>query len=97
MDDVLDAVTELYGVTMEEIVSPGQGQRISEARALAAWGVFTLSSASLTELARKLGRDVTSLSSAIKRLVERSKRDEVISAKMDFLGKAVAEIASLQA
>jgi len=96
MDDVLDAVMELYDVTLEEIVSPGQGLRISEARALVAWGVFTLSSATLTELARKFGRDVSSLSSAIKRLVDRSKRDEVISAKMNFLGKAVAGIASLQ-
>jgi putative transposase len=97
MNDVLDAVTKLYGVTMEEIVSPGQGRRISQARALAAWGVFTLSSATLTELARKFERDVTSLSSAIKRLVERSKRDEAISVKMDTLGKAVAKFASLQA
>jgi putative transposase len=97
MDDVLDAVTKLYGLTFEELVSPGQGIRISQARALAAWGVFTLSSATLTELARKFGRDVSSLSSAIKRLVERSNRDEVISAKMDTLGKTVAKIASLQA
>jgi len=97
MNDVLDAVTKLYGVTLEEIVSPGQGIRISQARALAAWGVFTLSSATLTELARKFGRDVTSLSSAVKRLVERSKRDEAISAKMDTLGKAVTKIAGLQA
>jgi chromosomal replication initiation ATPase DnaA len=84
-------------VTSEEIVSPGQSIRISQARALAARGVFTLSSATLTELARKFGRDVTSLSSAIKRLVERSKRDEAISAKMDTLGKAVAKIARLPA
>lgn len=97
MDGVLNAVMELYGVTMEEMVSPGQGIRISEARALAAWGVLSLTGATLTDLARKFGRDVTSLSSAIKRFIERSKKDEAISAKMDLLRNAVTDFASLHA
>ena len=97
IEDVLDAVVKLFGVTMEEMVSPGQGIRISEASALAAWGVFSLTGETLTDLAGKLGRDLTSLSSAVKRLIECSKKDKAVTVKMDLLRNTVAKFASLQA
>jgi len=95
-DEILAVVQELCGVTAEEMLSPGQGLRISEARALAAWGVRSFTSATLTELGKKLGRDVTSLSSAAKRLEARSKNDNAVAARMDALKTASAKFAGLQ-
>src|SRR5450631_706685 len=72
---VLDVVSTLYDLDKRSLKAPGQGLRISEARAMAAWGVLGLSDATLTELGREIGRDVTTLSSAVRRLVERLKKD----------------------
>jgi chromosomal replication initiation ATPase DnaA len=96
IDDVLAAVREICGLTAEEMVSPSQGVRVSEGRALAAWGVLYLCDGTLTELGRIVGRDVTTLSSAVKRLVFRAKKDEEVAARMVSVRKTVAKFASLQ-
>jgi len=94
-DDILAAVREICGVTAAEMLSPGQGFKISEARALAAWGVLTTNSGTLRELGKKLGRDVTSLSSAAKRLSERSRKDDSVAAKMAAMKMAMEKFATL--
>lgn len=94
---VLDVVSTLYDLDKRGLKAPGPGARISEARAMAAWGVLELSDATLTELGREISRDVTSLSSAVRRLVERSKKDSKTAEKMDQLRNTFTENASLQA
>ena len=96
VDDILAAVREVCGLTAEEILAPTQGMRVSEGRALAAWGVLYLSSGTLTELGRIVGRDVTSLSSAARRLIFRSKEDHEVAGRMDSIKKFAAKFASLQ-
>jgi putative transposase len=92
----LDAVCEVYGVTLEEMRSPSKGLRVSEGRALAAWVVLNICDGTLTELGRTVGRDVTTLSSAVRRLVSRSKKDVAVAARMDSIREAAIEIARLQ-
>jgi len=96
-DDILASAQEICGVTAEEMLSPGQGFRISEARALAAWGVLATNSGTLKELGIKLGRDATSLSSAAKRLSERSRKDDSVAAKMVAMKMAKENFATLHA
>lgn len=64
---------------------------------MAAWGILEFSDATLTELGREIGRDVTSLSSAVRRLVERSKKDSKTAERMNQLRDGFAKNASLQA
>lgn len=96
MDDVLAAVREICGLTAEDMLSPAQGVRVSEGRALAAWGVLYLCNGTLTELGGIVGRDVSSLSSAARRLISRSKKDSEAAARMDLVSKVAAKFASLQ-
>jgi len=96
IDDLLTAVQEVCEVTAEEMAAPGQGIRISEARALAAWGVRSFTNSTLTELAGRLGRDTTSLCSAAKRLEARSKDDGVVAGRMEAVKKVSEKFATLQ-
>ncbi|KAF0215504.1 MAG: hypothetical protein FD174_4098, partial [Geobacteraceae bacterium] len=87
IEAVLTAVERLYGIKVEELSKQGQDRRLSEARNLAAWGVKEMTSATLTELSRRIGRDVTTLSSGEKRLQMRAKSDSELAMKMvDFKG-----------
>ena len=95
IDNGLVAVCEVCGLTMEEMRSASKGLRVSEGRALAAWRVLNLCDGTLTELGRNVGRDVTTLSSAVKRLVLRSKKDDEVAARMDSVREAAIEFARL--
>jgi chromosomal replication initiation ATPase DnaA len=96
IDNIIAAVREVCGLTAEEMLSPTQGVRISEGRALAAWGVLSLCDGTLTELGKLVGRDVTSLSSAARRLVHRSKNDSEVMARMEAIRRVATKFASLQ-
>jgi hypothetical protein len=96
MKNVLDAVREVCGLTAGEMLAPGQGVRVSEGRALAAWGVLNLSSGTLTELGNAVGRDVTTLSSAAKRLLIRSEKNIEVAERMNSVRKLAVKFASLQ-
>jgi REP-associated tyrosine transposase len=95
MDNVLAAVREVCGLTAEEMASASQGVRVSEGRALAAWGVLNLCEATLTELGKIVGRDVTSLSSAARRLVSRAKKGDEVAARMDSVRNAADQLCSI--
>ena len=89
VDQVLEAIKELYGLTDEALASPSQERRLSEARSLAAWAVQELSDAPLTELALRVGRESSSLSAAIRRLQKRSAVESEISRQQSKLRLAV--------
>jgi len=96
IDNSLGAVCKVCGLTVEEMRSPSKGLRVSEGRALAAWVVLNFCDGTLTELGRNVGRDVTTLSSAVKRLISRSKKDGEIAARMNSVREAAIEFARLQ-
>lgn len=94
---VITAVEGSFGVSDAELLKPGQGLHISEIRALTAWGVLELSGSTLQELGQWLDRDVSSLSSAVRRLRERAAKDPGVALKMEQLRKALSKFATLQA
>jgi len=53
--------------------------------------------AALTELAKKLGRDVTTLSSSVRRLLERSRKEKFLAKEMEQLREIIDKFATLQA
>ncbi|MDF1578055.1 MAG: helix-turn-helix domain-containing protein [Desulfobulbales bacterium] len=97
LDAVEKAVKKLYGLRKDDLATRGQGEVISEARAMAAWAVQELSDSSLTELSRRIGRDVTSLSSAIRRLRQRASRDQALATRMEKIREMTIDFAILQA
>ena len=75
IEDVLQAVKKIYDLQEEDLAAPGQKRLESEARNMAAWAVQELTDEPLTKLADRLGRDPSSLSSAIRRFDLRRRSD----------------------
>ena len=92
---VIKAVELLYKIQGEELSKAGQNRRFSEARSMAAWGVTEMSSSTLTELAGKMCRDVTTLSSGAKQLQIRAIQNPELIRKMLEFKRLLLEVAML--
>jgi len=95
IEEVLAAVGQLYQLTPDALASSSQDRRLTEARSLAAWAVQRWTDASLTQLGSKVGREVSSLSSASRRFELRRMNDSGCEEKVDRL-KQVLNLAILQ-
>ncbi len=78
---VLRIVQERFKVTEDELAAPGKNRLCSEARAYLAWLCLETGCETLTALGERLGRDVSSLSSAVRRLQLRAKKDPLVADK----------------
>lgn len=76
------AVSVARGLDIEELRSPGRGRRAADARALAAYLVSETGAATLTQTARLLNRDVTTLSNAATGVRERIAEDTEFAAEV---------------
>ena len=90
----VSCVADYFGCEIETLKKPGQGRNRSRVRAFAAWAVSEYSSATLTELGALLARDVSTLSSAARRL-ERQVRESADLARIR--DELVGKLANLQA
>jgi len=82
---VIKVVCQYYSIDERELRILGKDRRFSEVRGMVAWLVLELGISTLTELGKITGRDVTTLSSAAKRLEIRAKDD--LSQRMQALLK----------
>lgn len=73
---VVREVLERFCLTEAELAAPGKRRDCSEARAYLAWLYQYTGCDTLTNLSLRLGRDVSSLSSAVRRLQIKAKKDE---------------------
>lgn len=94
---VIEAVEGLYGLSEGGLAEADRSFKMAEARSMAAWAVREMSDATLTELGLTLGRDVTSLSSSIARLLTRAKNDDELAERMQEVKKILHDFATLQA
>ena len=90
-------VTSYFKIDAEALRQPGRKRRDSRVRAFLAWAVLEHSSASLTALALWLNRDVSTLSSGIRRLQEKAGKQEDIRQDMKGLKSQLQDIAIIQA
>jgi len=97
LERILREVCQYYGIEEKDLVSRGKNRRISEARGIAVWLVLELGVCPLGELGKRTGRDISTLSSAVKRLRSRSKTDLKLAKRMEGLLGAASQIAILQA
>jgi REP element-mobilizing transposase RayT len=94
LEVIIRAVEQLKDLQPGELASAGQGIRIARARSLAAWAVKELSDATLTELAKRLGRDVTTMSSSVRRFLPRLHTDDDMAVELERLKLIIEELQS---
>ena len=87
---VIKVLCQHYSIDERELRISGKGRRLSEVRGIAAWLVLELGISTLTELGKITGRDVTTLSSAAKRLEIRARNDLKLSQRMQALLKTAS-------
>jgi REP-associated tyrosine transposase len=90
-------VVEYFACDRETLRHPGRKQRESRIRAFLAWAVLEHSSASLTDLAQWLNRDLSTLSSAIGRLRDRAAREADVWQDMVRLQHQLKDFATSKA
>jgi putative transposase len=94
LDIIIRAVEQLKDLQPGELASSGQNIRIARVRSLAAWAVMELSDTTLTELAKRLGRDVTTLSSSVRRFLPRLHTDDDMAVELERLKLIIEELKS---
>jgi putative transposase len=72
--ELLSHICRHYRLTEKELHAVGRARLPAEARALVAWLALKTRAASLTTLAKTFGRDISTLSHALSRLEERSRK-----------------------
>jgi len=85
LDRIIQAVCESFSLEEGEFLVSGRDRRLSRARGMAAWLVMEYGIGTLGELSKRTERDVTTLSSAAKRLQIRSKTDLELAEKVKKL------------
>jgi len=78
-EKVFRIVLERYQLTEEELAASGKNRCNSEARAYLAWLYLETGCGTMTALGERLGRDVSSLSSAVRRRQLKAKKDEKVA------------------
>jgi putative transposase len=87
LEEIIKRVCDAYGVSEGELLSQGKQRGPAKARAMVCWLVRETSYLSLSDLSKKLRRDISGLSIAARRLEERSRMDERLAARMVELKK----------
>ena len=82
LDRIIREVCKSFSLEEGELLVSGRGRTLSRVRGMAAWLVLECGVGTLGELSRRTGRDVTTLSSAAKRLQISSKTDLALAKRM---------------
>jgi len=90
LEQVIREVCKHYSVKEGDLGSGGKDRRLSEARGMAAWLVMELGVCPLRELGKVTYRDITTLSSAMKRLQMRASTDLRLAKAMRALFETIS-------
>jgi putative transposase len=82
LDEIMEKVCSVYGLEVEEVISPGKRRGLSQARGMICWLARETGYLSLTELSKRFKRDLSALSAAIRRLAENSRTDIMVAERM---------------
>ena len=83
LDRIVRSVCAAYGLEEDELKASRQGRRASEARALVGWLAMEFGCSSLSEVGRCFDRDVGTMSSAVRRLIDRARDFEALREQME--------------
>lgn len=90
LDKMMVEVCRYFSLKEKDFGEVGKDRRLSEVRGIAAWLVLELGVCTLGELGKRIGRDVSTLSSAARRLQIRSKTDLKLAERMKGLLETVS-------
>ena len=85
MERLFDIVAGIYDVLPQEISSAGRGRHVAEARAMAVMAGMDCCGFLLTDLARYVNREMSSLGRQVKRVRIRMKRSLSMRTKMNMI------------
>jgi hypothetical protein len=80
---------------VERLQLVGRGHKESRVRAFVAWAILEKSSASLTGLGKWLNRDVSTLSSSVRRLKEQAAKQPQICQELEALASAAGRLCKI--
>lgn len=85
LDTIIRCVCDRYGVEEAELAAKGRMRRPAEVRAVTGWLAAELNSASLSEVANRFGRDIATLSGAVRGVREQMRKDNDFSDHLNSL------------
>ncbi len=85
LDRIVRSVCRAYGMKEAELKGPGQRRDKSEVRAVLGWLAMEYGSATLSEVGKRFNRDVGTMSSAVRRLVDRAVDEKLLRERMEGL------------
>jgi len=85
LDDIVAVVCQNYGLEKADLIHPSQTRQLAEARAMVAWLAKAFENATLTEVGLCFHRDVGTMSSGLRRLVQRAARASELKEGMEKL------------
>lgn len=89
LEEVLQAVCKQYGIGEDDLSSGSRQKWITEPRSVAAMIVRDISHLSLTDMSRRIERDLSGLSQAAGRLDKKMNSDKGLSKKVDKIMKNI--------
>jgi len=89
LEKIVRTVCQVYGLKETELRGSGQRRVPSEVRAVVGWLAMEYGSATLSEVGRRFNRDVTTMSSAVRRLIGRARDLKVLRDRMGGLKSEV--------
>ena len=87
IDEVIEKVGKLYGLSEKEIAAGGKQRHRAEARGMIAFLVREINGLSLTDLSRTIKRDVSSLSEAAEKISDSSRMDGELAKRKKILSE----------
>jgi len=95
IDGIIDTVCAAFDLHPSDLAGPGRRQPMARARAIAAWLTWRAPGLQLTQLAERLGRDLTTLSQAAHRIEQKALDDRALRETLSRLehqtGKQVCQ------
>ncbi len=90
LEKIVRTVCQVYGLKETELRVSGQRRVPSEVRAVVGWLAMEYGSATLSEVGKRFNRDVTTMSSAVRRLIGRARDLKVLRDRMGGLKSEVS-------
>jgi len=97
INEIMAIVTSISGIDEETLGSGQRGREVTEARTLIAWAVSEFSDATISEVGHMFGRDVSTLSACIKRMIGKARTDSKVASMMKEVRAALENNAIKQA
>ncbi len=89
LDSLVEVVCRAYSLRPADLKSAGQRRSVTEARAVLGWLALETRGGTLTDVGKAVGRAGGTVSSAVRRLVQRAEEDKVLLDRMTTLNREI--------